>query len=290
MPPIIKSVSYSGVAWRHKHRLEMTMNGNSLFSDLARVLASMGQVAVAVSGGVDSLTLAAVAHKVAGDGFVVFHAVSPAVPPRATERVERLATEFGWPLQIVNAGEFNNDRYLANEVNRCYHCKSSLYGRIAASTDLQIVSGANTDDLSDFRPGLTAADEHRVRHPFVEAGISKDGIRAIARYVGLGTVAELPAAPCLSSRLETGITVTPSRLRFIDEVEEYARELLSPDTVRCRVFAERIEIQLDSATLDRVERSEDLSTRLAAFVSSREPRPVRLAPYRMGSSVVHING
>ena len=266
------------------------MNGNSLFSDLARVLESIGPVAVAVSGGVDSLTLAAAAHKDSGDGFVAFHAVSPAVPPRATARVERLATEFGWPLQVVNAGEFNNDRYLANEVNRCYHCKSSLYGRIAAATDLQIVSGANTDDLSDFRPGLTAAAEHGVRHPFVEAGISKDGIRAIARYVGLGTIAELPAAPCLSSRLETGITVTPSRLRFIDEVEEYAKGLLSPDTVRCRVYAERIEIQLDSATLERVHKSEDLVTRLRTFVADRQERPVQLAPYRMGSSVVHING
>lgn len=266
------------------------MDGNRLYPDLARVLQPMGPVAVAVSGGVDSLTLAAAAHDIFGSDFVAFHAVSPAVPPRATERVERLASEIGWPLQIVDAGEFNNDRYLANEVNRCYHCKSSLYGRIAASTNLQIVSGANTDDLSDFRPGLTAADEHGVRHPFVESGIGKAGIRAIARHIGLGNVAELPAAPCLSSRLETGITVTPSRLRFIDEVEEYAKGLLSPETVRCRVFAERIEIQLDPTSLARVQASEDLRSRLRVFVSDRQARPVRLTRYRMGSSVVHANG
>ncbi|MCP4307120.1 MAG: adenine nucleotide alpha hydrolase [bacterium] len=250
----------------------------------------MGPVAVAVSGGVDSLTLAAEAHDVFGSQFVAFHAVSPAVPPKATERVELLAAERGWLLRVVDAGEFSNESYLANQVNRCYHCKSSLYDRIAAATDLQIVSGANTDDLSDFRPGLAAADEHGVRHPFVEAGLGKTAIRAIARHLGLGAVAELPAAPCLSSRLETGITVTPTRLRFIDDVEEFAKELLSPRTVRCRVFMERIEIQLDAATLERVRGSETLVGELRSFVAARQDRAVRFASYRMGSSVVHVNG
>ncbi len=175
------------------------MKSDEIYSHLTKVLKPMGPVAVAVSGGVDSLTLAATAYDVFGAEFVAFHAVSPAVPPRATHRVQRIAEESNWPLTIVDAGEFGDERYLANNTDRCYHCKTSLYGRIAASTDLQIVSGANTDDLSDFRPGLAAADEHQVRHPFVEAGIGKDGIRAIARRVGLGSVAELPAAPCLSS-------------------------------------------------------------------------------------------
>lgn len=250
----------------------------------------MGPVAVAVSGGVDSLTLAAAAYDVFGATFVAFHAVSPAVPPRATHRVQRIAKQSKWPLTIVDAGEFGDERYLANNTDRCYHCKSSLYERIAGSTDLQIVSGANTDDLSDFRPGLTAADEHDVRHPFVEAGIGKDGIRAIARQVGLGSVAELPAAPCLSSRLQTGITVTPDRLRFIDEVEEYAKDLLSPKTVRCRVMAEQIEIQLDELSLENVRQSQELRSILTEYVAERQQRPVRFAAYRMGSSVVHSDG
>jgi uncharacterized protein len=266
------------------------MDSNRLYPELVRVLESMGPVAVAVSGGVDSLTLAATAHRVFGDKFVAFHAVSPAVPPRATERVEQLASRSGWPLEIVDAGEFDDDRYLANEVDRCYHCKFNLYERIADSTELQIVSGTNTDDLSDFRPGLEAAEEHNVRHPFVEAGISKESIRAIARHIGLGSVAELPAAPCLSSRLQTGITVTPTRLRFIDEVEELAREFLSPKSVRCRVFSERIEIQLDASSLDKLQKSKDLTARLVDFVSDRQPRPVTFTPYRMGSSVVHSDG
>jgi uncharacterized protein len=266
------------------------MNSDRLYSDLLRVLEPMGPVAVAVSGGVDSLTLAAVAHRVFGDDFMAFHAVSPAVPPRATKRVERIATTSNWSLRVVDAGEFEDERYLANNTDRCYHCKSSLYGSIADATDLQIVSGANTDDLSDFRPGLIAAHEKGVRHPFVEARIGKPGIRAIARRVGLESVAELPAAPCLSSRLQTGISVTPSRLRFIDEVEEFATGLLSPETVRCRVFAERIEIQLDMSSLERVRKSRDLSTKLGDYVAARQSRPLRFAAYRMGSSVVHLDG
>lgn len=266
------------------------MDSDRFHSRLTRVLEPMGPVAVAVSGGVDSLTLAAVAHDVFGSGFVAFHATSPAVPPRATERVKRIAARSDWPLLIVDAGEFNDDSYLANNTDRCYHCKSNLYDRIAGATDLQIVSGANADDLSDFRPGLTAADEHRVRHPFVEAGIGKEGIRAIARRVGLGSVAELPAAPCLSSRLQTGITVTPSRLRLIDEVEEFARALLISEIVRCRIFAEHIEIQLDEASLGTVRKSLDLRTQLTEYVEERQPRPVRFGPYRMGSSVVRLNG
>lgn len=250
----------------------------------------MGPVAVAVSGGVDSLTLAAVANDVFGGSFAAFHAVSPAVPPRATERVERLAQEMGWPLQIVDAGEFEDERYLANNVDRCYHCKSNLYGRIAKSTQLQIVSGTNTDDLSDFRPGLTAAEEQSVRHPFVEAGISKSSIRAIATEVGLGAVAELPAAPCLSSRLQTGVSVTPPRLQLIDEVEEFVREVLAPETVRCRIFSDRIEIQLDASSLGRVNASAGIADRVTAFAAARQPRPVTFTPYRMGSSVVLSNG
>ena len=266
------------------------MKSDDVYSDLMRVLKPMGPVAVAVSGGVDSLTLAAAAFDVFGSEFAAFHAVSPAVPPRATRRVQRIAEQSGWPLTVVDAGEFGDERYLANNTDRCYHCKSSLYDRISGSTNLQIVSGANTDDLFDFRPGLTAADEHRVRHPFVEAGIGKEGIRAIARQVGLGPVAELPAAPCLSSRLQTGINVTPSRLRLIDEVEEYAKDLLSPETVRCRVMAERIEIQLDEVSLGKVRESQELRTALTEYITQRQRRPVVFAVYRMGSSVVHSDG
>jgi uncharacterized protein len=266
------------------------MNGARLATDLNEALVSMGPVAVAVSGGVDSLTLAEAAHRVFGEQFQAFHAVSPAVPPSATKRVKQLANQRNWTLKIINAGEFNDTNYLTNPVNRCFYCKFNLYGSITGSTELQVVSGTNKDDLSDFRPGLKAAGDHRIRHPFVEAGINKDGIRALARHFGLETIAELPAAPCLSSRLQTGIAVTAERLLFIDQVEDVARKVLSPGTVRCRILSERVEVQLDAASLEKLEKSSDMKAHIVEFMSARQSLPVAFALYRQGSSVVHGNG
>ena len=137
----------------------------------------------------------------------MFHAVSPAVPEEATERVKRLAATQGWRLRIVDAREFADENYLANPVDRCFFCKTNLYGCIARHIDAQILSGANLDDLREYRPGLEAAKRHSVRHPYLEAEIDKRAVRSLARELGLGALSELPAAPCLSSRVETGIAI-----------------------------------------------------------------------------------
>ena len=101
-------------------------------------------MAVAVSGGVDSVTLATFAHRAAGYRVEVFHAVSPAVPEEATERVKRLALSQGWRLRIVDAREFADESYLANPVDRCFFCKTNLYGCIADYSDAQILSGSQS--------------------------------------------------------------------------------------------------------------------------------------------------
>jgi uncharacterized protein len=186
---------------------------------LADIMREMGHVAVAVSGGVDSMTLSVLAHRTLGAAAEMFHAMSPAVPPEATARVRRHAQDEGWRLQTVDAGEFDDPRYLDNPVNRCFYCKTDLYGAIAARTTAVIASGTNLDDLGDFRPGLDAARNHGVRHPFVEAGIDKATVRAIARALGLADLAELPAAPCLSSRVETGIAIAADTLSKLHAVE-----------------------------------------------------------------------
>lgn len=178
----------------------------------------------------------------------MIHAISPAVPPDATTRVKRHAAAEGWQLKVVSAGEFEDERYLANPVNRCFYCKQNLYGTIAANTASQLLSGTNLDDLGDWRPGLMAAAEHGMRHPFVEAGIDKDSVRTIARYYGLDDIAELPAAPCLSSRVETGIPIEPRELGFIDAAENLIRRSLTPQTVRCRIRGSGIIVELDAET------------------------------------------
>ena len=142
-------------------------------SALNAVLDDIGRAAVAVSGGVDSMTLALLAGRRLGADCAMFHAVSPAVPAEATARVQEYAVREGWRLTVLDAGEFDDPAYRANPANRCFYCKTNLYGALAARTDATLLSGTNLDDLGDWRPGLKAAEVHGVRHPFVEAGIDK---------------------------------------------------------------------------------------------------------------------
>ncbi len=252
------------------------------------ILAKLDTAAVAVSGGVDSLTLATMAYQVMGMRVIMHHATSPAVPAEATERVRRLARSHGWALDIFDAGEFADERYRANPVNRCFFCKTNLYGAIAGRTAAVILSGTNVDDLGDYRPGLEAAKTHAVRHPFVEAGIDKAMVRALAAELGLGDVADLPSAPCLSSRVETGIAIEAPVLRMIEEAEILLRETLAPRTVRCRVRRAGIVAELDPAALAAMDvtMQDRLSRSLQALAEKHGvgPRPVAFAPYKTGSA------
>ncbi len=248
---------------------------------LDTILAELPGLAIAVSGGVDSMTLAHAAHRVGAPGLRVVHALSPAVPEEATARVRDHAARFGWRLVEVDAGEFADPAYRANPVNRCYFCKTNLYSRIAHVTDGPIASGANLDDLGDYRPGLTAAAEHRVRHPFVEAGLSKAAVRALARGFGLGDIAELPAQPCLSSRVETGIAINAADLAFIARVERTLAPHVPPGTdLRCRVTHDGIVVE--AAAADAVMQE------IAAGLCAAEQRPFRgFRPYRRGAAFLH---
>ncbi|MEZ5825985.1 MAG: asparagine synthase-related protein [Geminicoccaceae bacterium] len=249
---------------------------------LQEALADAAPAAIALSGGVDSMTLAFVAHRLKPGEFHMFHAHSPAVPAAALARIEAYAAREGWPLHIVDAGEFDDERYLANPSNRCFFCKSDLYGTLAEITDRQLLSGTNLDDLGDWRPGLEAARAKRVRHPFVEAGIDKAGVRAIAASLGLDDLAELPSAPCLSSRVETGIRIDAADLQFIDRIEELVRSRHAPETVRCRLRADALVIEIEPETaLDAEDRSAIRADIIAMF---ERPLPVRFEPYRRGSA------
>ena len=240
--------------------------------------------AIAVSGGVDSMTLASMATRILTD-VIVMHAVSPAVPPEATARVERMAAAQHWRLTLIEAGEFADPAYRSNPVNRCFYCKTNLYGTIREHTGRAILSGANLDDLGEYRPGLEAARRHEVRHPFIEAGFNKAAVRDLARQLDLGEVAELPASPCLSSRVETGIRIEPALLAFVHSVENLLRRELVPRTVRCRVRAAAVVVELDAASLERL--TPQFRQRLAEQVAARPDAPslpVSFQPYRNGSA------
>jgi uncharacterized protein len=203
------------------------------------------RLAIAVSGGVDSMTLAHVAHRHSRTPATMVHATSPAVPAAARARVEAHAARNGWALRVLDAGELADARYRANPVDRCYFCKTNLYDRIREHTADTIASGTNTDDLSDFRPGLKAAAEHGVVHPYVEARLDKAAVYAIAASLGLTDLERLPAQPCLASRVETGIAIDAGDLAFIDAVESrLAAQLPQGAVIRCRVTHAGVAIEL----------------------------------------------
>lgn len=258
---------------------------------MTALLRDCGPVAVAVSGGVDSMTLAAVAQLADPASTVMFHAVSPAVPQAATERVRRSAAARGWALRIIDAGEFEDARYMANPSNRCYFCKNDLYGVIASeAAGSQVLSGTNLDDLGDWRPGLQAAAAHGVRHPFVEAGLTKVAVRELARRCGLDDVAELPASPCLSSRVETGIAIDPVALRFVERAERAVLHVIpAAETVRCRIRRTGVSVELDDASYARMTDEErttviDVLDRMRRVHRTVEQGEIAVVPYTRGSA------
>jgi uncharacterized protein len=195
---------------------------------LLTVLRELGSVAVAFSGGIDSTVVAKAAQLALGDRAVAITADSASVPRREVVEARRLAEEIGIRHLVVQTEEFADPDYVRNDGSRCYYCKDELYGRIETLLPelgaAVICSGANLDDQGDYRPGLKAAAEHRVRHPLQEAGFTKADVRALALAWGLPTW-DKPASPCLSSRLAPGVEVTRERTGRVEAAEEYLRAL-----------------------------------------------------------------
>ena len=251
-----------------------------------RIVAALdrhARVAIAVSGGVDSMTLAHIAARDSRASSTMYHAASPAVPVSARERIEAHAARHGWQLVVVDAQELADPRYRANPIDRCYYCKTNLYDRIAGVTSDTIASGTNCDDLSDFRPGLRAAQERDVVHPYVEAGATKRDIYELAQALGLTDLARLPAQPCLASRVETGIAIDPADLAFVDAVEaKLASELGNAAIVRCRVTHRGIVIEVGDESRSNDARAIGLR---ACADAGRTFAGVR--PYARGAAFLH---
>ncbi len=215
-------------------------------SALERSLEELGAVVVAYSGGIDSATLTAVAHRVLGPATLAVTAVSPSLARRELADASELARRFAWAHQVVRTYEGDREEYTRNEADRCYWCKSELFdvlGPIAKARGAHIAVGTNLDDLGDYRPGLRAASERNVATPLADAGFTKHDVRALAARLGL-PAPQKPASPCLASRFAYGVRVTEEGLERVDLAEEVLRAFgFTVFRVRDHGDLARIEVQ-----------------------------------------------
>jgi pyridinium-3,5-biscarboxylic acid mononucleotide sulfurtransferase len=216
----------------------MKTQNNTLANKRDRLLdelASYGSCLVAYSGGVDSAVVAMAAHLALGEQSVAVTGVSPSLADGELEQASALAAQIGIRHEQLQTDELTSPGYVANAPDRCFHCKSELYSRLATLAQQleirEIASGTNADDLGDYRPGLAASAALRIRQPLADCGIAKADVRELAAAWAL-SVAEKPASPCLSSRIAYGQSVTPERLRMVDLAEQFVRGLGFPI---CRV-------------------------------------------------------
>jgi uncharacterized protein len=217
-------------------------------------LQSLGQVVVAFSGGADSALLAYAAHRALGaSGAVAVTAVSPSLAGDELEDCRRLAAEWGLRWETVDTAELDDPRYVVNEGDRCYWCKTALLDALeplAQPAGATIVLGVNLDDLGDHRPGQHAAAERGARFPLVDAGFSKALVRQASRELGLRT-ADKPAAACLASRVPYGTSVTLGVLREVEAAERALRALGFAE-LRVRHYRDLARIEVPIEAFDAV--------------------------------------
>jgi pyridinium-3,5-biscarboxylic acid mononucleotide sulfurtransferase len=229
----------------------------SLSAKLERMRAGFApgrSVIVALSGGVDSTFVLKVAHEILGDSVLALTTTSPTMPDEDRESALAMAKLIGARHLVVESNELEIPGYAANPINRCYLCKHNLFTVCEAkAAELgidEIVDGLNLDDLHDYRPGMQAASEKHVRHPLVEAEMTKADVRELSREMGLPTW-DRAASPCLSSRFPYGTTITPDGLRKVAAGEKLLHSM-GFAIARVRYHGEVARLELEQSEIARV--------------------------------------
>jgi uncharacterized protein len=253
---------------------------------LFSLLAEMGRVMVAYSGGTDSAYLAWAANRVLSDNAIAITADSASIPESHKRDAEAFARECGFRHEYIETHEFDNPDYVKNDPNRCFHCKDELFTELTALGHERgiehIVYGVNVDDLGDYRPGQRAAKLHQVEAPLVDAGLTKAEIRELSRVANLSTW-DRPASACLSSRIPYGTAVTAENVKTVEVGEESIRAL-GFRQFRVRFHGELVRLEIAKDELARA-----LTPEMAkAFVEIFKPLgfhyvTIDLEGYRQGS-------
>lgn len=237
-------------------------NKSSLSPFLLReIVASYKRALVAFSGGCDSALVLKVARDVLGkENVLAVIAKSPSLPESELDDARRIAEEIDAELRVIETHELQDNNYTSNPVNRCYFCKTELYSELkplAGQLNFPfILNGVNQDDLGDWRPGIKAAEEHQIKSPLVEAGLTKEEIRRISRELGLSTWSK-PQAACLSSRIPFGVNITPEKLKQVERGEAHLKQL-GFEMVRLRWFGEKAMIEVGKEETQRFFSSGEL--------------------------------
>ena len=249
-------------------------------------LAAMGRVIVAFSGGTDSAYLAWAAHRALGANAVAITADSASLPESHKRDAEAFVARLGIAHEYVATREFENPEYVANNPDRCFHCKDELFTRLEA-VGLErgyqhIVYGVNLDDLGDYRPGQGAARQHQVAAPLADAGLTKAEIRELSRLAGLPTW-DRPASACLSSRIPYGTPVTIQNVKTVENGEEEIKAL-GFRQFRVRFHGEVVRIEIAREEMERAL-TMDMAQRFTSIFKALGFKYVSLdlEGYRLGS-------
>ena len=230
-----------------------TLTAEQKERDLIAWLRSRGSVLLGFSGGVDSAYLAGVAtDALGGDRVLAVIGRSASYPEEQWRAARDVAAQIGLRVEEIDTAEMDDPRYVSNPVNRCYFCKTELWGKLAPLARQRglavVIDGTNADDIGGHRPGMRAAREYGVQSPLVDVAMTKRDVRERSRARGLPTWSQ-PSAPCLSSRLQYGLSVTTERLHQVEQAERALRDLGISGDLRVRHHGELARVEMSREML-----------------------------------------